>query len=142
MNRRMAKLQITKIFTYSIMFNYILLISAILFVTLDSIYLNLAKSYFKNQVTLVQGSAVKMDLLAAILCYIFLIVGLNYFIIQPRRSVVDAFFFGLIIYAVFETTNKSLFSNWSWLTVIMDSLWGGVLFAITTYLISKIRKMI
>jgi uncharacterized membrane protein len=138
----MAKLQITKIFTYSIMFNYILLISAILFVTLDSIYLNLAKSYFKNQVTLVQGSAVKMDLLAAILCYIFLIVGLNYFIIQPRRSVVDAFFFGLIIYAVFETTNKSLFSKWSWLTVIMDSLWGGVLFAITTYLISKIRKMI
>lgn len=124
------------------MFNYILLISAILFVTLDSIYLNLAKSYFKNQVMLVQGTTVKMDLLAAILCYIFLIVGLNYFIIQPRRSVVDAFFFGLIIYAVFETTNKSLFSNWSWLTVIMDSLWGGVLFAITTYIISKVRKLV
>jgi uncharacterized membrane protein len=81
-----------------------------------------------------------MNFLAAILCYIFLIIGLNYFIIRPRRSIQDAFLLGLVIYAVFETTNKTLFSNWSWITVIIDSLWGGILFAVTTYLVDKLRK--
>jgi uncharacterized membrane protein len=122
------------------MFNFLFLISAILFVTIDSLYLSLIKNFFTKQITDVQGTAVKMNFLAAILCYIFLIIGLNYFIIRPRRSIQDAFLLGLIIYAVFETTNKTLFSKWSWITVIMDSLWGGILFAVTTYLVDKLRK--
>ena len=72
------------------------------------------------------------------LCYIFLIFGLNYFIIKPGHSVKDAFLLGLLIYVVFETTNKALFSNWSWLTVLIDSLWGGILFATVTYICQKI----
>ena len=116
------------------MFNYRFLVSAILFVVFDFIYLSLIKNMFMKQITSVQGSAVKMDLLATILCYIFLIVGINYFIIQPRKSVSDAFLLGLVIYAVYETTNKALFSKWSWITVIMDTLWGGILFALTTWI--------
>jgi len=122
------------------MFNFLFLISAILFVTIDSLYLSLIKNFFTKQITDVQGSPVNMNFLAAILCYIFLIIGLNYFIIRPRRSIQDAFLLGLVIYAVFETTNKTLFSNWSWITVIIDSLWGGILFAVTTYLVDKLRK--
>jgi hypothetical protein len=100
------------------------------------------KGYFEKQVQLVQGSPLKVNLLGAIICYIFLITGLNYFIIKPNRSITDAFLFGLVIYAVYETTNVALFTKWSWLTVIMDSLWGGVLFALTTYIVSKIKKFI
>ena len=109
-----------------------LLLSAIILVILDSIYLHLIKGYFQKQIKNVQGSPIKLDLTAALLCYIFLIFGLNYFIIQPHRSVKDAFYLGLVIYAVYELTNKSLLTNWSYLTVIMDSLCGGVLFALTT----------
>ena len=116
-----------------------LLISAILFVVLDSIYLNLIKDYFLKQINLVQNSPIKLDFLAILLCYIFLIFGINYFIIKPNRSIKDAFLLGIIIYGVFETTNKSLFSKWSWLTVIIDTLWGGILFALTTFVVSLIR---
>lgn len=123
------------------MFNFAFLLSAIIFVTLDSFYLGLMRSYFENQVKLVQGSPLKMNLLGAIICYIFLIFGLNYFIIKPNRSVKDAFLFGLVIYAVFETTNLALFKNWSWTTVFIDSLWGGILFALTTYLVKKIKNI-
>ena len=112
-----------------------LLISAILFVVLDSIYLNLIKDYFLKQINLVQKSPIKLDFFAILLCYIFLIFGINYFIIQPDRSIQDAFILGFIIYGVYETTNKALLSKWSWLTVIMDTLWGGILFALTTYII-------
>ena len=115
-----------------------LLISAIIFVVLDSIYLNLIKDYFLKQINLVQKSPIKIDFLAILLCYIFLIFGINYFIIQPNRSIQDAFILGIIIYGVYETTNKALLTKWSWLTVIMDTLWGGILFALTTYIIKKI----
>jgi len=115
-----------------------LLISAIIFVVLDSIYLNLIKDYFLKQINLVQGSPIKIDFLAILLCYIFLIFGINYFIIQSNRSIQDAFILGIIIYGVYETTNKALLTKWSWLTVIMDTLWGGILFALTTYIIKMI----
>jgi uncharacterized membrane protein len=121
------------------MFDFTLLISAIVFVTLDYFYLNLIKNYFKKQVQLVQGSPLELNYLGAIICYIFLIFGINYFIIKPKRSVQDAFLLGLIIYGVFETTNLALFSKWSWLTVVIDSLWGGILFALTTYIVTIIR---
>ena len=122
------------------MFNYLMLISAIIFITIDSIYLNLIKNYFKRQIQSVQGSAVQINFLGAALCYIFLIIGINYFIIKPRKSISDAFLLGLVIYGVYETTNYALFKNWSILTVFMDTLWGGILFAITTYLVYLLSK--
>jgi uncharacterized membrane protein len=90
----------------------------------------------------VQGSEIKVNLLGVALCYIFLIIGINYFIIKPRKSVQDAFLLGLIIYGVYETTNYALFKNWSIVTVIMDTLWGGVLFALTTYLVNLLRGIV
>jgi uncharacterized membrane protein len=121
------------------MFDFYLLVSAIALVLIDSIYLNLVKNYFSNQVKDVQGSPVKINFVSVLICYIFLIFGINYFIIKPKRSVQDAFLLGLIIYGVYETTNKALFSKWAWITVIMDTLWGGILFASTTYVVSLMR---
>ena len=120
------------------MFDFTLLLSAIVFVSIDYFYLNLIKGYFSNQIEIIQGSPVKMNYLASIICYIFLIIGINYFIIKPKRSIQDAFLLGLIIYGVFETTNMALFSKWSWMTVIIDTLWGGILFALTTFIVSLI----
>jgi uncharacterized membrane protein len=110
-----------------------LLVSGLIFLIIDSIYLNTMKHYFSHQIYLVQGSALKMDYLATFLCYVFLLIGLNYFILAPKRSIFDAFLFGLVIYGVFETTNKALFSKWNWFSVFIDTLWGGILFALTTY---------
>jgi len=115
-----------------------LLISAILLVTIDSIYLHFIKDYFANQIKVIQGSSVKINYLAAIICYIFLIFGLNYFIIKRNRSVQDAFLLGLVIYGVYETTSKALFNNWSWVTVLIDTIWGGILFALTTYIVLSV----
>jgi uncharacterized membrane protein len=121
------------------MFDFKLLVSAIVFVVIDSIYLTSVSNYFNNQIKLVQGSPIKMNFLATLLCYILLIFGINYFIIKPNRSIQDAFLLGLVIYGVFETTNMALFAKWSWLTVIMDTLWGGILFALTTFIVTLIR---
>lgn len=118
------------------MFNFLFLLSAIILIVIDFIYLNVMKGYFDKQIKMVQGSPIKMNYLAAVLCYIFLIIGINYFIIKPRRSVSDAFLLGIIIYGVYETTNYALLKNWSIITVIIDTLWGGLLFASTIYIIN------
>ena len=124
------------------MFNFLMLLSAIIFTSVDFIYLNLFKNYFEKQIQRVQGSQTKFNFLGAVLCYIFLIVGINYFIIKPRKSVSEAFLLGIVIYGVYETTNYAIFKNWSLLTVIIDTLWGGILFAITTYIINLLREII
>ena len=121
------------------MFNFLLLISAIVFITIDFIYLNIMKGYFNNQIKIIQGSLIKMNYLGVAICYILLIIGLNYFIIKPHKSVNDAFLLGIIIYGVYETTNYALLKNWSILTVIIDTLWGGLLFASTTYIVNLLR---
>jgi uncharacterized membrane protein len=118
-----------------------LLISAVLFVCIDAMYLNLMKGYFNNQVKQVQGSPIQLNLVGAFLTYIFLIYGLNYFIISKNRSVSDAFLLGIVIYAVYEFTNLSLLKNWHVLTTILDTTWGGILFALTTFLVYKIKSI-
>ena len=124
------------------MFDFLLLVSSILLLSIDSIYLNMIKGYFINQVKLVQGNQLNVNYFGAALCYLFLIIGLNYFIIKPRKNVKDAFLLGIIIYGVFETTNYALFKNWSIFTVIIDTLWGGLLFGLTTYLTYMIKNIV
>jgi uncharacterized membrane protein len=97
--------------------------------------------YFNNQVQKVQNSPIQINFAATFICYVFLITGLNYFIIDTNKSVSDAFLLGIVIYGVYETTNLALFKNWSWLTAIIDTLWGGVLFSATTWIIRLIKKM-
>jgi uncharacterized membrane protein len=121
------------------MFDFLMLLSAIVMISLDFVYLSAMKGYFSNQVKNVQGSPLKLNFLGAAICYIFLVVGINYFIIKPRKSVSDAFLLGLVIYGVYETTNYAIFSNWSIVSVIIDTLWGGLLFAGTTYIVEKMR---
>jgi uncharacterized membrane protein len=121
------------------MFDFLMLVSAIVFITTDFVYLNIIKNYFLNQIKIVQGSEPKVNYLGVALCYVFLIAGINYFIIKPRKSVNDAFLLGIVIYGVYETTNYALFKNWSLITVIIDTLWGGLLFASTTYIVNLLR---
>jgi hypothetical protein len=115
--------------------------SGIVFLILDGIYLTLMKNYFNKQIKLVQGSPIEMNIFATILCYLTLIFALNYYIIKPKKSPIDAFILGLVIYAVYEFTTKGLLKNWMWSTVIMDTLWGGVLFALTTWIVRKFIKV-
>lgn len=124
------------------MFDSLFIISGIVFLAIDFMYLSLTKTYFAKQIKLIQGSSMEINYLGAMICYIFLIFGLNYFIIQPQRSVFDAFLLGLVIYGTFDFTNMALFKKWSLATSIIDTLWGGILFALSTFVIYKIKKMI
>lgn len=117
-----------------------LIASTILFIAIDAMYLYSSRKTFEDQIVKVQRVIMQMRIEGAILCYLALVFGINYFIIQPKKSVFDAFILGVVIYAVYETTNYATLKKWSESMVIMDSLWGGILFALTTYLTYEIAK--
>ena len=117
------------------------LLTAIIFVILDGLYLNLAKGYFNKQVKSIQGTNIQINIIATGLVYVILIYGLNYFIIRKNKSVQEAALLGFFTYAVYEFTNLALFKNWSVLTVIIDIIWGTVLFGLTTAIVYKIRGL-
>ena len=99
---------------------------------LDSIYLTTFSGFFNNLVQSVQGTKIQFKLSGAIACYLLLITGLQYFIIEKKKSVKDAFLLGILIYGVYETTTYAIFKNWSIKSVLLDTFWGGILFALTT----------
>jgi len=111
---------------------------SILLLVIDYVFLKLISKHFNNQVSLVQGEEITMDYYGAGLSYLFLIIGLKVFILDKNASLKEAFILGLIIYGVYEATTKALLKNWKWETVLIDSIWGGVLFTLTTYLYRKI----
>jgi uncharacterized membrane protein len=111
---------------------------AIVMLLLDFIYLHTFSDFFNNVVMRVQGTKIKFNYIGAILCYILLIGGLNYFIINKKKSLMDAFILGIVIYGVYETTTYTLFEKWSPLAVVIDTLWGGILFTLTTYITYKL----
>ena len=107
---------------------------AFILLFIDFIYIFLSRNYFSKQILEIQKYSMKINYFATFLCYMLLIFGLYYFIIKPKRTIIDAFLLGFVIYGVFETTNYAIFKNWSIVSVIIDTLWGGILFASTTYL--------
>lgn len=118
----------------------ILFLTLIVFLSLDFVFLYSMRSMFNKQIIAVQGSPVVMDVYAAIICYIVLIFGIYYFIIREKKSILDAFLLGLVIYAVYETTTLSLLKKWTYKTAIIDTAWGGTLFALTTFIVYALKK--
>jgi uncharacterized membrane protein len=117
---------------------YKILVSALGLVAIDFAYLSVIKGHFARQIAAVQGSPMVVNLFGAVITYVFLIFGLNYFIIRPGRSAQDAFLLGLVTYGVYDFTNLALLSKWQLFTAVTDTLWGGALFCLTTILVKKL----
>jgi len=110
-----------------------LVLPGIILLFFDFIYISANKNAFELQIASVQRVSLQMRPLGAIACYIFLIFGLYYFILREHRSIMEAFLLGLVIYGVYDSTTYALLKKWDIKLAIMDTLWGGVLMALTTY---------
>ena len=105
---------------------------------LDFIFLFTMSGRFRVLVKKVQGSDMKVNYISALICYIILIFVYNYFILAENKGVFDSFLLGLAIYGVYETTTLAIIKDWDWRIAIVDTLWGGVLFALTTFIIQRL----
>ena len=116
------------------MHNTDLLISSLVMLGLDTTYISIIQESFLQQIEDIQNTKPNVNMMGVLLTYITMILGLNYFIIQKKAPLFDAFLFGIVLYGVFDGTNFALFSKWSTKLAIIDVLWGGFLMLVTTYL--------
>jgi uncharacterized membrane protein len=118
---------------------YTVLKILVVLILLDGVFLFLMRNYFAEQVRLVQNAPLTMNILGAVLCYIIICLGLFHFIINKKATPSEAFLLGLFVYGVYETTSLALLKSWKLTTVITDTLWGGVLFFLITYIFNKLK---
>jgi len=117
-----------------------ILLAGVVLMLLDAAYITLTKSLWNIQVASIQRVSMQIRVLGAIVCYTLLILGLYYFILRTRRSPLDAFLLGLLVYGVFDSTNYAIFKKWDWKIAMMDTLWGGSVFALTTIVVYAILR--
>ncbi len=117
-----------------------LVLSGVIFLALDMMYFRVAGGIFQRLVQNVQKEPLQFNFTGAIFAYIMLFAALHYFILQPQQGLLQAFVLGVLIYGVYEFTNYALLKDWTLTVVAMDTLWGGVVFALTTYLTRLLVK--
>ena len=118
-----------------------ILISSILMILLDFIFLWNMSPTFTRTVQQIQGSPFQLYFRGVLPCYLLLLFALNYFILFPHKPVFDAFLLGVCIYGVYETTNYSTLKDWPLRMVVIDTLWGGTLFALVTWMTYQLNYL-
>jgi uncharacterized membrane protein len=111
------------------------LIALVLIPLIDAPWLYYQSSAAKGMLESIQGGRpLSMRLWPALVVYI----ALAYLLLQ-QTSVTGAFLSGMAVYAVYDFTNLSLLKDYTLQFAVMDSLWGGVLFAIAYWILQKIK---
>lgn len=125
-----------------------LLAYSVLVVLVDSVYLSWVAEPFGQMIKKIQGSPMKMKLPAAIVVYLALVLVWYVFIYAHlqefsfRDNIVRAMILGICIYSIYDFTNLALIDGIQLDLAILDSLWGGILFATTTALFLGGRQLI
>ena len=102
---------------------------------LDGIFLSFFGPKFIKMIENIQNSKVSVKYIPMIVTYIVLVFQLYYFIIKQNKSLLDAFLLGFTTYAIFDLTNFTLIKNYKLEILLIDSIWGGILYALTTYIV-------
>tara|TARA_B100001248_G_C27208929_1_gene374841 strand:- start:297 stop:677 length:381 start_codon:yes stop_codon:yes gene_type:complete len=114
----------------------------ILILLLDSICLYLISGKFNDQISLIQGQSIELKYFGVILFYLFFTLGIYYFGVKKNLKILDIFILGLFAYGTFELTNYSIFKDWKFSIVLIDTLCGGVLLSSVVYLFRIIKNII
>ena len=117
------------------------IIIGIIVFCIDLIFLNSLFSKFTKQIKIIQNKEVVVKKIPGFIAYLFLTIALFYFIIRKKNNyktnndmIKDAVILGSLIYGIFDATNLALFDKWTIDLFIIDVIWGGILFGLSTYL--------
>ena len=79
-----------------------------------------------------------VNIFYAIIVYIFICIQLYYFVFMNNASLQYAFLLGSSTYGIYEFTNMALLNKWDYKMALLDTLWGGILYSLSTFIIRNI----
>lgn len=96
---------------------------------LDFIWIGLNfRHYFSPMINKIQGTPMEPRLIPAIVAYILLFV-LGAVFLPKLSNIYEAFLLGACVYGVYDATNYATIKSWDPYLAVVDTIWGGVLFA-------------
>jgi uncharacterized membrane protein len=114
---------------------FIILVSVLL---LDGIMLFFLHYKWNDTITNIQGESLSIRNKAfPVIAYILIVLGIRifvypYFVLGDiKMGIIMGLVWGVITYGIFDFTNLSLFKNYPIGLAIFDTIWGGILAALT-----------
>ena len=107
--------------------------AAILLVVLDLPWLMVSGPYVQGMIQRIQGSPLRLAFLPAAVVY----MAMAYILLQTKTPL-EAFYMGAATYAVYDFTNLATLKNYNISFAVVDTLWGGVLFALARFVLNRL----
>lgn len=107
--------------------------AVLLLILFDLPWLFLIGETAQKLVLRIQGSDLKLRYAPALVVYLALA-----YLVTKTETPMEAFKVGVAVYAVYDFTNYAMFKNYTLSFAIMDSIWGGILMAMTRYALDRI----
>ena len=98
---------------------------------------------YMEMIPRIQKENTTIRLLYAILAYVFMVIGLILFVLPNIRNgnikdcIRYGFTFGVVLYGIYNFTNAAIFKNWDIKLAILDILWGGFVYFLSSYIGTK-----
>lgn len=115
----------------TLIFKFIL--TAIVIFVVDLIWLSTGGPYALKVAENIQGSRVTLNPYYAAVVYVFLA-----YMLMNTNTIMEAFLFGVCIYGVYDFTTLAIFKNYDVRFAVADTIWGGILFVISRYILSVV----
>ena len=106
--------------------------AAIILLIGDLPWLMVSAPYVGEMVQRIQGSPLRLSYLPASIVYL----AMAYLLLQTKTPL-DAFYMGAATYAVYDFTNLATLKNYDLSFALLDTLWGGALFAIARFILNR-----
>lgn len=135
---------------------FIILLFVVLIIDLPMVMLVFKPNLWNKTLQNIQGKSNNKNnihiIIGFILCYILIPLGIFLFVLPKidkkqwiKSCILWGFLYGIIVYGIFDFTNLVLFEDYTLKLSIIDTIWGGILTAISlliTYYIGIKTKLI
>ena len=121
------------------------LVILVTLLTIDFIWIGyITKQAWSELIETVQKTPLSVRLDWAFLTYLVMALGIYGLVLRSDEFTIyqRAFILGLVMYGVFDGTNRALFNDWTLNMSMMDVAWGTVLVVVTVYLTPQIRSIL
>lgn len=118
------------------------IVIVVMLALLDGLWISSNIGMYRGMYSKIQGSAMNVNILGAILAYVFVFVMVAFVVVPFIEKTTKGTFWdcvkigglvGLCTYAIYNFTNMATFKDYSVKVALMDTIWGGVLFTLMAY---------
>lgn len=123
-------------------------VALIIILIVDGIWLGyISKKFYLKEMSsfsMTENGSLKARIYPIVFIYLLMAFGFAYFINIASGFLFSNFlkgaFFGLVLYGVYDLTNHALIKEFSLKLVLVDMLWGSILFGIVSLISGLILK--